>query len=198
MRLISRSAILWRMCGRPRRARRRKLSRRGSFPVANSYPRRRGGCGNWLRQRLDDKIYEVAQVRARLARVHPRRRLNEWLQRLDDLQSNIARCAKQGVRQNQIGVRNLVERLTRVRPAQLLRAATRGAQSRKCSGCGNRPADRVRRTANSIGGTSGAICVCWVQRRCWRAVIPSRWTHPPARCCAMQRKRRRGRSCGRD
>ena len=38
------------------------------------------------------------------ARVHPRRRLNEWLQRLDDLQGSLSRCARQGMRNQQIGV----------------------------------------------------------------------------------------------
>jgi exodeoxyribonuclease VII large subunit len=52
--------------------------------------------------------------------VHPRRQFNEWLQRLDDLQSSLTRCARQGTRDQQTAWRNLQERLQRVRPRQLL------------------------------------------------------------------------------
>jgi exodeoxyribonuclease VII large subunit len=72
------------------------------------------------RQRLGDKEYEVAQVRQRLARAHPRRQLDEWLQRLDDLQNGLSRCARQGTRNQHVAYRNLRERLFRLRPRQLL------------------------------------------------------------------------------
>jgi exodeoxyribonuclease VII large subunit len=51
----------------------------------------------------------------------PRRRLNEFLQRLDDLQTGLLRCAKQGVREHRVAWRNLATRLSRVRPMQLLK-----------------------------------------------------------------------------
>jgi exodeoxyribonuclease VII large subunit len=73
-----------------------------------------------FRQRLDDKEYETGQLMDRLARVHPRRRLNESLQRLDDLQASLVRCTKHGIRNQQFAWRNLQERLMRVRPRQLL------------------------------------------------------------------------------
>src|SRR5258706_5582254 len=38
------------------------------------------------RQQMADKEYILDQVRHRLGRMHPRRRFNEWLQQLDDLQ----------------------------------------------------------------------------------------------------------------
>ena len=50
------------------------------------------------RQQMEDKRYGLAQVAQRLARVHPRRRLNDWLQRLDDAQTSLLRCVKQGAR----------------------------------------------------------------------------------------------------
>jgi exodeoxyribonuclease VII large subunit len=74
-----------------------------------------------FRQRLEDKEYETGQLMDRLARVHPRRRLNESLQHLDDLQASLARCTRQGIRNQQLAWRNLQERLLRVRPRQLLR-----------------------------------------------------------------------------
>jgi exodeoxyribonuclease VII large subunit len=73
------------------------------------------------RQRIADKKYELGQTGQRLGRLHPRRRFNEWLQRLDDLQGSLARCAKQGLRHQRVSWRNLAERLSRVRPALLLR-----------------------------------------------------------------------------
>jgi exodeoxyribonuclease VII large subunit len=74
-----------------------------------------------FRQRLEDKEYEVGLLVQRLQRAHPRRRLDEFLQRLDDLESSLLRCARHGVRNQQIVWRNLSERLIRVRPRQLLK-----------------------------------------------------------------------------
>jgi exodeoxyribonuclease VII large subunit len=62
----------------------------------------------------------VADLTQRMARAHPRRRLNESLQRLDDLHTGLLRCAKQGTRDRTVAWRNLTDRLLRVRPAQLL------------------------------------------------------------------------------
>ena len=63
----------------------------------------------------------VADLTQRMARAHPRRRLNELLQRLDDLQAGLLRCARQGTKERQVAWQNLATRLLRVRPAQLLR-----------------------------------------------------------------------------
>ena len=63
----------------------------------------------------------VADLTQRMARAHPRRRMNELLQRLDDLQAGLLRCTKQGVREQHVAWQNLATRLLRVRPAQLLR-----------------------------------------------------------------------------
>jgi exodeoxyribonuclease VII large subunit len=74
-----------------------------------------------VRSRFEDKMDELTRARQRLGRMHPRRRFNEWLQRLDDLQTNLLRCAKQGTRDRRIASRNLAERLARVRPAVFLK-----------------------------------------------------------------------------
>jgi exodeoxyribonuclease VII large subunit len=63
----------------------------------------------------------VADLTQRMARAHPRRRLNELLQRLDDLQAGLLRCTRQGTKERQVAWQNLATRLLRVRPAQLLR-----------------------------------------------------------------------------
>jgi len=73
-----------------------------------------------VRQRLEGAVTEFEQLQGRLTRAHPRRRLDEFLQRLDDLQSGLSRNAKQGVKERQVAWQNLATRLLRVRPAQLL------------------------------------------------------------------------------
>jgi exodeoxyribonuclease VII large subunit len=64
---------------------------------------------------------ELADARRRLAREHPRRLLNDSLQRLDDLQGSLLRCLKRAARQRRLAWQNLAERLSRVRPSALLK-----------------------------------------------------------------------------
>ena len=63
----------------------------------------------------------VASLLQGLQRLHPRRQLNEHLQRLDDLQSALQRQMKQGIRERQIAGQNLATRLRQVRPRQLVK-----------------------------------------------------------------------------
>jgi exodeoxyribonuclease VII large subunit len=72
-------------------------------------------------QQFERKADDLAQLAHRLGRMHPRRRFDEWLQRLDDLHGGMLRCTKHGVRQQLGAFQNLSNRLARVRPAQLLR-----------------------------------------------------------------------------
>ncbi|MCU0785679.1 MAG: exodeoxyribonuclease VII large subunit [Verrucomicrobia bacterium] len=73
-----------------------------------------------LRQRLDGVKEDFNQVQQRLQRVHPRRRVNEGLQRLDDLHIGLLRCAKQGIRDRRAAWQNSAGRLTRLRPVQIV------------------------------------------------------------------------------
>jgi exodeoxyribonuclease VII large subunit len=72
-------------------------------------------------QQFGRKTEGLEQLNHRLGRMHPRRRFDEWLQRLDDLHGGMLRCTRHGVRQQWAAFQNLSERLARVRPAQLLR-----------------------------------------------------------------------------
>jgi exodeoxyribonuclease VII large subunit len=72
-------------------------------------------------QQMQDKRDVLLQFRQRLDRVHPRRKFNERLQRLDELQSSLLRCTKRGTKRQRLVCRNLSERLLRVRPAVLLK-----------------------------------------------------------------------------
>jgi len=77
--------------------------------------------GQLARQQMQQKRDGLSRFGQRLDRLHPRRKFNDWLQRLDDLQSNLQRCAKQGAKRQRIACRNLAERLLRVRPVVLLK-----------------------------------------------------------------------------
>jgi exodeoxyribonuclease VII large subunit len=72
------------------------------------------------RQQLQDKEYRLAELRQRMARVRPRRRLDDLLQRLDDRQASLSRCLKHAVLTRRLQFQNLCERLSRVRPQVLL------------------------------------------------------------------------------
>jgi exodeoxyribonuclease VII large subunit len=83
------------------------------------------GVPDWLRRRVRQQLDRVTEdlnrIQGRLTRLHPRRRYNEGLQRLDDLQGGLLRGVKQGTRDRRVAWQNLAERLGRVRPAQLLK-----------------------------------------------------------------------------
>jgi len=74
-----------------------------------------------MRRQFENKGGELARAGQRLARVHPRRRFEGWLQRLDDLNGSLSRCARQAVRRYSTECRNLTERLSRVRPGLVIK-----------------------------------------------------------------------------
>ena len=74
-----------------------------------------------LRRRLAGAAEDLAVLDNRLARLHPRRQLNESLQRLDDLQASLLRGVKTGARDRTVALQNLTGRFLRVHPAQLLK-----------------------------------------------------------------------------
>src|SRR6266480_2453066 len=73
-----------------------------------------------LRRRLEREQENLEQLTQRIARAHPRRRLNERLQRLDDLQSGLLRGVKYRWRDCRTVWQNMRRRLAHVRPAQFL------------------------------------------------------------------------------
>jgi exodeoxyribonuclease VII large subunit len=62
----------------------------------------------------------VLSLVQRMAQAHPRKRLDESFQRLDDLQTSLLRCGKQGMRERLVACNHLVARLRQLRPKQLL------------------------------------------------------------------------------
>jgi exodeoxyribonuclease VII large subunit len=67
------------------------------------------------------KMEQVESLTGRFARLHPRRRLDQSLQQLDDYGSSLSRCLKAGVRQRQLKCENLAGRLARIHPEQALK-----------------------------------------------------------------------------
>lgn len=57
----------------------------------------------------------------RLVRAHPRKKLQNWQQRVDDLQNSLSRCLKHRTRHSQVVLKNLLERLHRIRPSYFLK-----------------------------------------------------------------------------
>jgi len=92
----------------------------GVFSSAQFFAQAGARLRQLLRRKVDDKEDLLAQMTQRLARVHPRRRFNQWLQRLDDSQASLHRCAGQGLRERRVAWQNLAGRLARVRPAAML------------------------------------------------------------------------------
>jgi exodeoxyribonuclease VII large subunit len=73
-----------------------------------------------MRRSYDTATDDFLELNARLTRQHPRRRLDDSLQRLDDLQTNLIRSVKSAARERSLACENLAARLSRVRPASAL------------------------------------------------------------------------------
>lgn len=74
-----------------------------------------------VRQQLSRKLEDFEGLAARLTRAHPRRKLNESLQRLDDLRAGLLRRAKTSVRDRRNAWQNLTGRIVRLRPTLLVK-----------------------------------------------------------------------------
>jgi exodeoxyribonuclease VII large subunit len=92
----------------------------GAFAAGRWLDEVPGRIGDAVRRRAASEQRHLAQIAQRLRASHPRRHLNLRLQRLDDLQSQLTRCIRRGLRQRQLASRNLGLRLSRLRPSRLL------------------------------------------------------------------------------
>jgi exodeoxyribonuclease VII large subunit len=73
------------------------------------------------RRGLDAAAENFSQLGARLARLHPRRKLDAFFQRLDDLQSGRLRGLKTAARSRKLILQNLAGRFLRAKPSQILK-----------------------------------------------------------------------------
>jgi len=82
-------------------------------------------CGDRMRQLLQrqfaNKEFLLAHEANRLGRAHPRRKFQNWQQRLDDLQAGLSRSLRHRARHWRIVLQNLSERLHRIRPSHSLK-----------------------------------------------------------------------------
>jgi exodeoxyribonuclease VII large subunit len=74
------------------------------------------------RRGLESASESFSQLGGRLARLHPRRRLDESFQRLDDLQSGLLRGLKSAARSRGLVLENLTGRFLRAKPSQALKS----------------------------------------------------------------------------
>jgi len=98
---------------------------------------------DYLRQMVEDRLdregEHVGDLLRRLARLHPRRLVEEQWQHLDELQVALLRSARRGSRERVVAWQNLQRRLVQVRPwevvllcAQSLRDLARRLQEQSC------------------------------------------------------------------
>ncbi|HKS36932.1 MAG TPA: exodeoxyribonuclease VII large subunit [Verrucomicrobiae bacterium] len=92
----------------------------GAFASRQFVAEAPGWMARRIRQRLERDKSDVGGLTHRLVRVHPRRRLNDELQFLDDLQAGLLRGAKSRWRECLAQWQNAHQRLLRVRPGQWL------------------------------------------------------------------------------
>jgi exodeoxyribonuclease VII large subunit len=75
-----------------------------------------------VRRRMAGERENFTTLAGRLARLHPRRKLNDSLQRLDDLQSGLLRRLKSAVHSRRLVFENAAGRFLRAKPALILKA----------------------------------------------------------------------------
>jgi exodeoxyribonuclease VII large subunit len=73
-----------------------------------------------VRRKIERERQYFASIGARFSRLHPRRRLEDSFQRLDDLQSSLRRCLKHAAHSRGLALQSLAGRFLRARPSQRL------------------------------------------------------------------------------
>ena len=79
----------------------------------------------YLRKQMEDNV-------DRMARCHPRRQLQQRMQRIDELHDDLLRGVHGVSKQEDIRLQNLAERLVRVRPSNILKGQEQGLEQIKC------------------------------------------------------------------
>jgi exodeoxyribonuclease VII large subunit len=72
------------------------------------------------KERLSAGREVVSRLGSRLVRAHPKRRLNERMQRVDDFQTSLFRCAKRGWNRHRDELTGDQQRLARLRPSRAI------------------------------------------------------------------------------
>jgi exodeoxyribonuclease VII large subunit len=90
-----------------------------------------GRMGDALRRRATSEQRHLGQLAQRFRASHPRRQINRRLQRMDDLQSQLIRSLRRGLRQRKLAARNLGLRLGRLHPSRLLARRREGLEQQR-------------------------------------------------------------------
>lgn len=116
----------------------------------------RGHLCDLVRDRLDLERESFKRLVQQLERAHPRRRIQEQSQRLDDRQSDLVRCIKYGFRRHQALWQTVAARLLRVRPSQLL-SRRRQVLEQLQTQLGDKIQDYLRRLKTRLATAEGRL-----------------------------------------
>jgi exodeoxyribonuclease VII large subunit len=97
-----------------------ELLTEGVFAACRWMSQVSAGLRDRLRQRIVGEQRHHRQLAERLQAFHPRRQLNERMQRIDDLQASMARCVRQAAKEFRYRQQHATAQLTRVRLTQLI------------------------------------------------------------------------------
>jgi len=97
-----------------------ELITEGMFASRQALSHARQRLQHLTRAHLEAEHNRWEQLAQRLARVHPRRRLQEQIQHVDDLTVRLWRCARHGWRRHQRAWSHLQQRLGRLKPALIV------------------------------------------------------------------------------
>lgn len=74
------------------------------------------------RRKTGRAMQDLDSLAGRFTRLHPRRRLNEWLQRMDDLQGGLLRNLRSAARSRGLLLAHVAGRFLRAKPSQALKS----------------------------------------------------------------------------
>ena len=98
----------------------------GTFASRRMVAETRDRLKQLIVDRIDQAHDDLGVLNNRLARVHPRRVLNDRLQYLDELSGSLLRCLKHGHRHWRVAWQNLRQRFIRERPSLILKQRREG------------------------------------------------------------------------
>lgn len=133
-----------------------ELITEGTFASRQFIARAGQRMAQLARARLELGRDQLADLARRLGRVHPRRRIEERLQRLDDLQVAMIRRVRQGLRERVVTWTHLQQRLLRAKPSALLklRREKLGDLAQQLTTAAHR---RLRDLQTRLAGASGRL-----------------------------------------
>jgi exodeoxyribonuclease VII large subunit len=97
-----------------------ELITEGSFASRQFLARAHQRMAQLTGQRLDLSRDQLGSMAKRLYRLHPRHRIEDQMQRLDDVNAALIRCVRQRVRERTVAWNHLRQRLQRLQPSAVI------------------------------------------------------------------------------